>query len=272
MGQHFPDSSTVQGSIQLASYHCAMGDFKAAVEFALKAVSTLSIDEGKNIDNRPVEASSLDDFNAGSSRDDLSFFNPHLYSLDRTGNFIPQRRVHFLSDDPWEIVTYMANVLIRCLYELLEKEDTTPDDFCMGHLMTLIQLEWPSPPAEIIFIRILEIIRNKGSFHYGQYFGDFVFEPDFLEQFMSIANHEGKTVLLDIWPNTNGNTTGPSRRMATRGVDKGAKNEFRISMKRQMMKNGQGLHRLILKFLTQNKYEILQCFAFEQSNSYKKPT
>jgi len=77
--------------------------------------------------------------------------------------------------------------------------DTGRDDKSMGHLLTLIQLEWTSPSAELIMTHILEQVRRKGSFSYFPYFGDFIIEVDFLEEFMSMANHEAKTVILDLF-------------------------------------------------------------------------
>jgi hypothetical protein len=48
--------------------------------------------------------------------------------------------------------------------------------------------------------------------------------------------------------------------MATRGVDKGAKNEFRVSMLKQIRRSGrENIENLILKFLTTNDLDILRC-------------
>ena len=50
--------------------------------------------------------------------------------------------------------------------------------------------------------------------------------------------------------------------MATRGVNKGTKDEFREAMVRQMAKNGlEKLEDVIAKFLTQKKTDILKCFS-----------
>ena len=98
---------------------------------------------------------------------------------------------------------------MTCIQELLEDTSRAYDDLCLGHLLTLIQLEWPSRPVEKIFMQILDIIRRKGSFRYCPYFGDVVIEPDFLEEFMSIANNDSKSIILDIWPSTHsGAVTG----------------------------------------------------------------
>ena len=77
--------------------------------------------------------------------------------------------------------------------------DVGRNDKAVGHLLTLLQLEWPSPAAELIMSHILDNIRRSGSFCYFPFFSDFVIESDFLEQFMAIANLEAKTVVLDLF-------------------------------------------------------------------------
>ena len=48
--------------------------------------------------------------------------------------------------------------------------------------------------------------------------------------------------------------------MATRGVDKGAKNEFKQAMLKQIIRSGrENIENLILKFLTANQEDLLRC-------------
>lgn len=51
-----------------------------------------------------------------SGKEDFAFFNPHIYNTDSKGNFVFQRRVHFLSENKCEIIAYAANVLISCFH------------------------------------------------------------------------------------------------------------------------------------------------------------
>lgn len=85
-------------------------------------------------------------------------------------------------------------------YFAQESIDAAKDDRCIGHLLILLQLEWPSGPAELIFTHILETIKRNGSFRYFPFFSEFVIEPDFLETFMSISNHQNKAVKLELFP------------------------------------------------------------------------
>lgn len=51
-----------------------------------------------------------------------------------------------------------------------------------------------------------------------------------------------------------------SRRMGTRGVERGVKNDFKQFMRKQIFKNAQeNLEALIIKFLTLNKSDIITC-------------
>lgn len=75
--------------------------------------------------------------------------------------------------------------------------------------MTLLQLEWYSPPADMLLSQILDIIRHKGSFKYFPYFTDFIIEADILEQFMALANNQVNPLTLDIF--TASSTTNVSR-------------------------------------------------------------
>jgi len=84
------------------------------------------------------------------------------------------------------------------LQELIDVSLVSKDDRVMGHLMTLLQLEWPSDPADSMLAYIIQRIRANESFRYFPWFADFVIEPEFLEVFMAIANHEPK-VQLDIF-------------------------------------------------------------------------
>ena len=57
--------------------------------------------------------------------------------------------------------------------------------------------------------------------------------------------------------------------MATRGVVGGAKNEFKVSMKRQIMRGAQeNIENVIFRFLTERSSEILDCIKVNCSGNY----
>ena len=88
-----------------------------AAEYAVKAACEVAqSDTGmEKKEKKSMETLiSEDNVTGGNHREELSFFDRHLYSTDSKGNFIPQRRVHFVSDSATEVVAYSSNVLIKC--------------------------------------------------------------------------------------------------------------------------------------------------------------
>jgi len=53
---------------------------------------------------------------AMSNREDFSFFNCHEYAQQEKGSYVMQKRFHFLSDNRYELIYYIANILIRCFH------------------------------------------------------------------------------------------------------------------------------------------------------------
>ena len=72
----------------------------------------------------------------------------------------------------------------------------------------------------------------------------------------------GTGVILDIcMPDLNKSTdsTGSSRRLGTRGANRGEKVEVRAALKKQVARSYEDLDFLIADFLTKNRDSIFQC-------------
>ena len=78
---------------------------------ALKGIEAIHHRESSN---ETVESNSMT--LAMANREDFSFFNPHLYANDTKGNYVMQKRFHFISENRYEIIYYVGNILIRCLH------------------------------------------------------------------------------------------------------------------------------------------------------------
>lgn len=57
------------------------------------------------------------------------------------------------------------------------------------------------------------------------------------------------------------------RRISTRGVDKGAKEDFKSAMRRQMARSSEPLEPLLIKFLT-NEQDYVKRLLWPQSKAY----
>jgi hypothetical protein len=92
--------------------------FQLAAELAIKAVSEATQQEtvGTPLSATPEGGTGTNLFSSFRSKEDFSFYSSHVYNTDPTGNFVFQRRVHFLSENRSEIVAYAANILIRCFH------------------------------------------------------------------------------------------------------------------------------------------------------------
>lgn len=94
-----------------------------------------------------------------------------------------------------EIVQYSASILVACLRERAFVNGNS--DFIVGHLIVLLQYDWPSNAS--LLEEILEKIRRQGQFTY-QLFVSYVIQVDILEEFAYLATDQGGAINMDIFP------------------------------------------------------------------------
>ncbi|KAJ8729448.1 hypothetical protein PYW08_001029 [Mythimna loreyi] len=159
------------------------------------------------------------------------------------------RHLHFLPLTKVAIMHYFCTLLIR----ILLTDTTTITDLAYGHMLVLMQLGWPQ--EEAIFIHILDVIRQKGVFHY-HLFSSYIIHIDILEEFYFIWNEHGNNVVLDILPNSQQHLG--QRRIGTRGADKGVKEDFKQAMKTQVARSNESILNLMVQFITSERNYFLQ--------------
>lgn len=130
--------------------------------------------------------------------------------------------------------------------------DPSCTDSLLGNLLVLLQLDWPEeqPLAEYIF----NIIQTKGHFIYLQ-FTNYIICVDMIEQFMSMWYSHGGDVHLEFSPSQ---ANLPSKRIGTRGADKGVKDDFKQIIKQQILKCNDDIESLIQHFITQEHMRLVQ--------------
>lgn len=158
------------------------------------------------------------------------------------------RHLHFLPLTKVAIVHYFCSILIRILLNTGNTADLT-----YGHMLVLMQLGWPQ--EESIFLHILDVIRQKGVFHY-HLFSAYIIHIDILEEFTYIWNEQGKNVVLDILSNSQQHLG--QRRIGTRGADKGVKEDFKQAMKAQVARANESLFNLMVQFITSERSYLMQ--------------
>lgn len=121
----------------------------------------------------------------------------------------------------------------------------------LGNLLVLLQLDWPAEKklAESVF----EEISSKGHFTYMN-FTKYIICIDFIEEFMWIYMH-GNDVQLEFSPPQPNLGT---RRIGTRGADKGVKDDFKHLLKQQISRSSDDVESLIIQFLTQEHAVLVQ--------------
>ncbi|XP_019620271.1 PREDICTED: integrator complex subunit 10-like [Branchiostoma belcheri] len=210
-------------SLQLSSCQFCLGNYQRACELALDAIAEL-----------PVEVQPGDTVPSKQQKADKE-----------------SRQLLMLSCTEADILPYCVHVLVTCLKR--NALGDSEDDMSLGHLMVMLQYDWPS--QEALFIKAVEKIVQQGSFTYNIFF-NYVINIDMLEEFAFLKTPEGGKINLDLLPVS---TTAISRqRTVTRGVHKGVKEDFRLAMERQVARCSEHVDTLIKKFLTEERDIILQ--------------
>jgi hypothetical protein len=150
------------------------------------------------------------------------------------------RILFFLRLNVDDIMRYIIQMIILCLKDRVILS-LKPSDLGIGHLIVLSQYLWPNQIE--LFLTCMSCIRNGAKVHtlqsqpkfVYQYFFNYIFIPDIIEEFMSIV--EMKDILLELKP-SNATLGAPiktsSKIITTRGVNKGAKEEIRGLLVQQM--------------------------------------
>lgn len=157
------------------------------------------------------------------------------------------RHLHFLPLTKVAIMHYFCTLLIRILLSTGNTSDVT-----YGHILVLMQLGWPQ--EESVLIHILDIIRQRGVFHY-HLFSTYIIHIDILEELSFMWNEHDNNIVLDILPNAQ--HLG-QRRIGTRGADKGVKEDFKQAMKTQLSRSNDSILNLMIQFITAERSYFLQ--------------
>ena len=104
--------------------------------------------------------------------------------------------MHFISINRIEVVQYSVSVLVACLRELTIR---TGSDLAAGHLVVLLQYDWPN--NSILLEEVIDKIKRQGQFSY-PLFVTYVIQVDILEEFAFMATDHGGAINMDIFPSS----------------------------------------------------------------------
>lgn len=163
-------------------------------------------------------------------------------TIDRSLLYLPLTRN--------SVVQYCTRIVVSILKRKAFKDPTKVDDYQLGSLLVLLQLEFYDniPLVEHIF----EIIRVKGLDF--PLFHSFIINIDMIEEFMSLWRAQGVILRLS----SSASTPTSQRRIGTRGADKNVKEDFKQIIKAQVLRSNEDVVGLIIQFIEQEHLNLLQ--------------
>lgn len=118
-------------------------------------------------------------------------------------------------------------------------------------MLVLLQLNYPCgfKDADHVF----KCIRSKQHFVYYD-FSSYIICPDFLEEFTYIYTNESQVRLELSLPSSSSMT----RRIGTRGSDRGIKDDFKQLIRKQMVRSNEDIEALIVQFISKERLNLMQ--------------
>jgi integrator complex subunit 10 len=158
-----------------------------------------------------------------------------------------QRHLHYLPLTYTSVLQYFIKILIRCIKENMAKHIYS--ELAIGHILTLVQLDWPQ--EEEFVPPLMDEIQQHGSFNY-VLFQNYIINVDILEEITYLWTNQGGRITLDIIPHMG------QRRIGTRGADKGAKEEIKQIITRQVARSNENVNELLIRFITHERELIFK--------------
>jgi integrator complex subunit 10 len=239
--------------LKVASLYHAAGDHHSMTDQALQALSVLAACKPED----PVKGVAASDEMVANSRTP----NISRQAKQLTLPTSKLRHAHFLEFNRQSIIAYCTRLMI---YGLKEKvmQPIAKNDLALGHIIVLLQHCFPE--ENDLFYLLMHRIRMSENFSY-PIFMSHIIHIEFLEEFSHLMADSTTNVTLDIAPTFTGapaSSTTPgstSRRMGTRGVNRGEKNEIKTAIKKQVMRCYENLDEILLDFVAKNKDSLFQC-------------
>uniref|UniRef100_T1J3C9 Integrator complex subunit 10 n=1 Tax=Strigamia maritima TaxID=126957 RepID=T1J3C9_STRMM len=157
-----------------------------------------------------------------------------------------ERQLYFINYDRHEVLQFCVRLMFNWLKDITLDSGGNMDDLSLGHLLVLLQYEWPA--TESVFLQVIEKIKAQGAFSYNLFF-NYIIHIDMLEEFAYLANIGD--INLDLLPVSTSQIA--KQRTVTRGVNKGVKEDLRSAMERQVARCEESLDLLLIQFLTQER-------------------
>jgi len=219
----------IRAHIQLTSCYCCLSDFSNAISTILYLIKMLP--RGGSV---------------------LQSANHNQVKLGRSSK---GRQLQLMSLVDSEILQFCVQSMISCLKNKVMTK-LSADDSLLGHLIVLLQFDWPR--YERTFCDVIKLIRHKGSFSYTPFFS-YVINIDMLEEFAYLRTPAGGNINLTLA------TTSPvpliQARTVTRGVNKGASEDFKVALEHQVTRCQENVSQLVTRFLLEESVSLISSLS-----------
>lgn len=218
LGRLSQESGTLSAHLRMASSCYFLKDYKSMLEHIVLITSMLPVTRGRISTNLMVPAI---------------------------------RHLHYLTLARNPVLQYCCRLLLLSIKENFSIPGGV-GDLALGHALVLMQMDWPQEAGTLSIIT--ERIISRGSFGY-PLFQAYIICVDILEELTYLWTEHGGGVSLDI-----ASSSGilQSRRITTRGADKGVREEVKQAMRRQAARDGvEPLDDLLQRFIVNEKSAIL---------------
>lgn len=171
------------------------------------------------------------------------------------GNYLPsntlvhtKRQLLLLPLTRKAVLQYCVKaIIVNLKTKLLTEPNCT--NLLIGNLLVLTQLDWPTDIE--IANSIFERINQKRTFTY-LLFPNYIVNIDMIEEFMHLwSSCEVKLEFVL-------SSQSSSRRIGTRGSDKGVKEDFKQIIKQQVSRSNEDIDSIIVQFLQQEHMMLVQ--------------
>ncbi|KAF2349543.1 Ninjurin [Trinorchestia longiramus] len=182
-----PPFSHLELCLKLASINYALNNFSGAAEAALEAVRLLP---------SPSSTCPLMIASPGALLTSSHSASPAVTSSSITITSGTERHLHLLPLSRAHCLQFVVTLLINALKTRVFQHKCH-DDLSIGHLLTLVQFEWPK--HESVFMDLVGLLTKQGSLNYEQ-FALYVTTPEIIEELVFLHTRDGGGLHLDIVP------------------------------------------------------------------------
>ncbi|XP_064407226.1 integrator complex subunit 10-like isoform X1 [Halichondria panicea] len=217
-----PKESYLRYLVQLVNCSVILGDTKNSCEYASEVISLIPDSRSSTTHQKPI---------------------PHPTLSSQSGS--AKRKLKVLQCSTQEILPYCIQVIIRTLKEAATGHSRS--DRALGHLLVLLQYDWPK--EEEMFAHVITMIQKRRKFSFPEFF-KYVITIDILEEMLFLYNCESLQITL--LPQE----TNTKSRTVTRGVNRGARVDLMGAMEKQVRRCEEPIEPILRTFFKEQKLSL----------------